>query len=583
MMRAWACSIVLGTTLVQFSARAQSAPGSVVFTGTFITLDSTDSRAHAVGVRDGVIAAVGSLAHVDSMMGAGTAHIALPGFALPGFADAHAHPQYLGEQLEMLDLHGLSKAQLLNRVARAARQAPAGAWIRGGGWDQAFWADTKFPIAASLDSASAGHPVVLDRIDGHSIWVNSRALALAATAQDARDTAAHLGKGDHRSGWRMKSDPNDHRPDPSGGQIIRDRAGAPTGVLLDSAMALVTSAMPQPTRASIERQLRAALEQYRAWGLTSVHDAGVDLLTLDVWRALADGGRLTTRMYVMVAAHDSTLPISLARGIRAGAVGDLLTIRSVKVVLDGALGSRGAQLAAPYADDAHNTGLSLVSDATLDSIITLAIAHGFQVNVHAIGDLANRRVLDAFARAEPATRALRFRVEHASLVPDDQLPRFAALGVIASIQPVFIGEYGRFAEARVGEARLHWAVRTKDLLEHGARIASGTDYPASDTGDPIMTLYSMVTRHGADGRPHRGFLANQRVSVAVALRSMTQGAAFAAFQETMLGAITVGRAADFTVLSRDPYAVPAEQLRSLRVLRTIVAGRVVYERPAASR
>ena len=209
-------------------------------------------------------------------------------------------------------------------------------------------------------------------------------------------------------------------------------------------------------------------------------------------------------------------------------------------------------------------------------IIKLCIARGFQVNVHAIGDEANRRVLDAFARAEPSTRALRFRDEHASLVPDDQLPRFAQLGVIASIQPVFVGEYSRFAEARVGPARVHWVERTRDFVTSGARIASGTDYPASDTGDPIATLFSMVTRRGADGTPRDGWLPDQRVSVDVALRSMTAGPAYAAFQENMLGSIRVGRAADFTVLSRDPYSTPPTDLRSLRVLRTIVAGRIVY-------
>ncbi|MEP7067325.1 MAG: amidohydrolase family protein, partial [Gemmatimonadota bacterium] len=249
---------------------------------------------------------------------------------------------------------------------------------------------------------------------------------------------------------------------------------------------------------------------------------------------------------------------------------------SVKIVLDGALGSRGAQLAAPYADEPGKRGLSLVSDTQLDSIIRLCVARDFQVNVHAIGDKANRRLLDAFARAGAAARRLRFRDEHASLVPDDQLPRFAALGVIASIQPVFVGEYSRFAEARVGASRVHWVERTRDFVTSGARIASGTDYPASDTGDPIATLFSMVTRRGADGTPESGWLPDQRVSVDVALRSMTAGPAYAAFEENRLGAITFGRAADLTVLSADPYAVPPDSLRALRVLRTIVGGHTVW-------
>jgi predicted amidohydrolase YtcJ len=219
-----------------------------------------------------------------------------------------------------------------------------------------------------------------------------------------------------------------------------------------------------------------------------------------------------------------------------------------------------------------------VSEAQLDSIIRLCVARNFQVNVHAIGDAANRRLLDAFARAGEAARRLRFRDEHASLVPDDQLPRFAALGIIASIQPVFVGEYSRFAEARVGKTRVHWVERTRDFVTSGARIASGTDYPASDTGDPVATLFSMVTRRGADGTPEAGWLPEQRVSVDIALRSTTAGPAYAAFEENELGAITVGRAADLTVLSGDPYTMAPDSLRSLRVLRTVVAGRSVWTR-----
>ncbi|MEO6211205.1 MAG: amidohydrolase [Gemmatimonadaceae bacterium] len=535
---------------------AQTSDAGTIYRGTFITLDSLGARAHAVGVRDGAIIAVGSIAHVDSVLGARARHVVLPGFVLPGFVDAHAHPLFLGQQLESMDLHALSKAEVLRRVGAAAGKAPAGAWIRGSGWDQAFWSPPNFPTAEELDRVSAGHPVILDRVDGHAIWVNSRALELA----------------------RIEA----NRADPSGGRIMRDAAGAPTGILLDSATSLVTRAMPVATEATIERQLRTALAQYAKWGLTGVHDAQADLSVLRVWKSLAARGELSARMYVMATAQDSTLTRTLAEGVRVGSTRDLLTIRSVKIVLDGALGSRGAELHDPYSDEPGKRGLVLVSDAELDSIIKRCIARGFQVNVHAIGDEANHRLLDAFARAEPATRTLRFRDEHASLVSDDQLPRFKALGVIASIQPVFVGEYSRFAEARVGAARVHWVERTRDFVTSGARIASGTDYPASDTGDPIATLFSMVTRSGADGTPAAGWHPDQRVSVDVALRSMTAGPAYAAFEENRLGAITVGRTADFTVLSSDPYATKPMALRSLRVLRTIVAGRTVWERKQAA-
>ncbi|MBA2686335.1 MAG: amidohydrolase [Gemmatimonadaceae bacterium] len=553
--------ITLALTLAICGGRgalAQVGAATTIYTGTFITLDSLGSRAHAIGVRRGTIVAVGSAAHVDSAVGPNTKHVAIPGFVLPGFVDAHAHPLFLGQQLETMDLHALSKAEVIRRVSVAASKAPAGAWIRGSGWDQAFWTPPDFPTATELDRVSAGHPVILDRVDGHAVWVNGRALELA-----------HI---------------EAHRADPSGGRIMRDATGAPSGIFLDSAMSLVTRAMPKESAATIERQLRAALAHYSAWGLTGVHDAQADLPVLRVWKSLAARGELPTRMYVMAASQSPTLTRTLGEGMRVGTVSDLLTIRSVKVVLDGALGSRGAELRDPYADEPGKRGLVLVSDAELDSIIKLCIARGFQVNVHAIGDAANRRLLDAFARAEPATRTLRFRDEHASLVSDDQLPRFKELGVIASIQPVFVGEYSRFAEARVGAQRVHWVERTRDFVESGARIASGTDYPASDTGDPIATLFSMVTRRGADGTPKEGWLPDQRVSVDVALRSMTAGPAYAAFEENRLGAITVGRIADFTVLSGDPYATAPDSLINLRVIRTIVAGKTVWKRkPSASR
>jgi predicted amidohydrolase YtcJ len=392
---------------------------------------------------------------------------------------------------------------------------------------------------------------MLDRVDGHAVWVNSRALQLAGISRDSRD--------------------------PSGGKIVRDTRGEPSGIFIDSAIELVTRVVPAPSDADVERRLRAALAQYANWGLTGVHDAGASLREIAIYRQLAELGTLPIRMYVMATAQGSTFTRTLERGPEVGLGNGMLTIRSVKVVLDGALGSRGAQLSAPYADAPEERGLSLVTDAQLDSIIAAAAARGFQVNVHAIGDEATHRLLDAFERAGSVTRSLRFRDEHVSMVRDEDVLRFAGLGVIASMQPVFVGEYARFAEARVGKARLPWVYRTRDLLKAGTVVASGTDYPASDAGNPVLTLYGMVTRRGPDGLPLGGWLSTQEVGVDIALRSMTQGAAYASFLEKELGAITVGRRADFTVLSSDPYSVASEELRSLRVLRTVVGGRVVYD------
>ncbi len=524
----------------------------IVYTGRFVTLDSLAPRAEAIAVRDGRIEAIGTRAYIDSVAGPDAVHESLPGVVVPGFTDAHAHAAALGGVLESVDVRGVSKAVVLERVAAAAARAPAGAWIRGGGWDQSFWSPPDFPTAAELDAVSAGHPVILDRIDGHAVWVNGRAMQLAGI-----DRAAVA---------------------PAGGRIVRDAAGIPSGVLVDDAIDLVSRVVPPLDLAQRARQLRSALAQYASWGVTSIHDAGVSLADIDSYRALLGDGPLPVRAYVMAAADRATFDAVLARGPEIGSGDGTFTLRTIKVVDDGALGSRGARLSSPYRDDRSERGLILVPRPQLDSIIARSLARGFQVAVHAIGDASTHDVLDAFERAGAAGRASRFRLEHVSMLRDDDLPRLAQLGVIASMQPVFVGEYARFAEARVGAARLPWVYRTRDVVMSGAVLATGTDFPASDTGDPIATLASMVTRQGYDGTPASGWLPGQRVSVDIALRSMTAGAAYAAFEEADRGELRVGRLADLTVLSDDPFAIEPAALRNLVVLRTIVGGRTTFQR-----
>jgi hypothetical protein len=254
----------------------------------------------------------------------------------------------------------------------------------------------------------------------------------------------------------------------------------------------------------------------------------------------------------------------------------MLAVRSFKLILDGALGSRGAEMTEAYTDAPEDHGLQLVKDAELDQVVRAARQKGFQVNTHAIGDRAVKRALDAFEKGS-VTREERFRVEHASIVANDDLLRFARRGIIASMQPVFVGEYSRWAEDRVGPSRVHWVLRTRDFLNAGVALASGSDYPASDSGMPIATLHCSVTRQSAAGKPEGGWYSNQRVDVDQALRMMTAGPAFAAFQEKDLGALTVGRYADFTVISANPYQVPSKDLRTLTIRMTVVAGHVTYD------
>lgn len=529
--------------------QSQSAAPDAIFIGQFLTLDPGHPQAEAIAVSAGRIVAVGSKSEVEALASKATRKIPIPGVVLPGFADAHIHVEGIDEQLERLDLRGLSKAEILAKVAEAVHSAPEGGWILGGGWDQGFWQPADFPTAKELDAVSGDHPATLSRIDGHSIWVNSKVLALAKITRDT--------------------------PDPSGGMIRRDATGEPTGILIDHATTLIRGIRPKLTHEDRERHIRAALQQFTRWGLTSVHDAGVDLDTIAIYKDLLRRGDLSVRVYAMAIGEEARTHY-LATGPEPDLGNGMLAVRSFKLLLDGALGSRGAEMTEAYNDAPGEHGLELVKDGELAQIVTAALQKGFQVNTHAIGDRAVTRALDGFEK-NGVTRNERFRIEHASVVTDDDLARFKRLGIVASMQPVFVGEYSRWAADRVGKSRVHWVLRTRDFLSAGVPLAFGTDYPASDAGSPIATLHCAVTRQGADGMPEAGWYPDQRVDVDHALRMMTAGPAFAAFQEKDLGSLTVGRYADFTALSANPYQVPPNDLRNLTIRMTVVAGRVTFD------
>lgn len=538
--------------LASASAGAGQSPrdaADAIFVGRFVTLDPGRPRASAIAVKGGRILAVGEASSLEAFAGPRTERIELPGVAVPGLADAHAHVSGFGEQLATLDLRGLDKDEIVARVREAAGKTPEGDWILGGGWDEGHFRPAAFPTAAELDAATPRHPVVLDRIDGHSIWVNSRALAEASVSRATED--------------------------PPGGRVLRDPTGEPTGILVDHATAFVRRIVPAPTPERAERRLRAALGEYARSGLTSVHDAGADRETLLLYKKLLAEDALPVRVYAMANGRGELVAETLARGPEIGLGEGRLTIRSFKVVLDGALGSRGAQLFEPYADAPSERGLETMGDGEFRELIRAAAAKGFQVNAHAIGDRAVRRALDAF-EASGEARRLRFRIEHASVIDPVDRPRFAKLGVIASIQPMFAGEYARWSEDRVGPSRASWVLATRSLLDAGASLALGTDYPASDSGDPLLNFFCAVTRRAADGTPPAGFHPEERLPAETALRLLTEGPAFAAFQEEELGRLSPGRYANLTVLSENPLTLPPEKLAELRVRMTVVGGRVVF-------
>lgn len=531
-------------------AGAPAEPPDTIFTGDFITLDAARPRVEALAVRGGRIVAAGTRAEVEPLAGASTRAVAIGGVAVPGWADAHVHDADTRGRIvpgEPLNLRGLTKAQILQGIAELAKSTPPGRQIEGEGWDEGFFDPPAFPTAADLDAVSGSHPIVLTRIDGHSSWVNSLVLRQSSI------TAATA--------------------DPPGGRIVRNAAGHPSGILVDRAQGLIRRAagVGGTEAGGVAERARATLRQYARLGYTSIHLAGADMATLAAYRSLVGEG-LPVRVYAM-ARGDEAVREYLARGPETDMGGGQLAVRSFKFLVDGALGSRGALLSAAYADAPEESGLSMMTDADLDAIVRDARAKGFQLSVHAIGDRAVARVLDAFERGG-VTPADRFRIEHASMVAPADVPRVARLGVVASMQPVFLGEYSRWAEDRLGAARMSMVLPVRDLIASGAVVACGTDYGASDSGDPIKTLSALVAGQSADGAPGGAWYAPQRVDVDAALRCMSAAPAYAAFQEKDLGALTVGRFADFTVLSADPYAVPPDELRRLAVRMTVMGGRV---------
>ncbi|HYM61459.1 MAG TPA: amidohydrolase [Thermoanaerobaculia bacterium] len=477
---------------------------------------------------------------------------------LPGLTDAHGHLYGLGLSLDTVDLVGASSyEEAVARVRKRAATEPAGQWILGRGWDQNRWAGKQFPTAELLDAAVADHPVWLRRVDGHAGLANSAAMRAAGIGAATRD--------------------------PDGGRIIRDAAGNPTGVFVDGAMQLIDSKVPPPSFAQRKERVRAAAEAIAANGLTEMHDAGADEETIRAIRELIDEKRFPIRVYVMLSDDDlsdgqgaaSHLTEWLRRGPLVG-YGDRLTVRSIKLYADGALGSRGAALLAPYSDDPGNSGLVISGPEHILGVSKRALAAGFQVNTHAIGDRGVRNVIDAYERAgiDPSRR---FRVEHLQVIAHSDVPRLSKLGIIASMQPTHATSDMPWAEARLGTERIKGAYAWRTVLDSGARIALGSDFPV-ELVNPFFGIYSAVTRQDQKGQPEGGWYPTQRLTLAEAIRGFTKDAAYAAFEEDSRGSIEPGKLADFTIVHENPYEIPSSQLWRMTVKYTVVGGEIVYGR-----
>ncbi|MFC0506703.1 amidohydrolase [Micromonospora costi] len=498
-----------------------------------------------------LIAPNGTVAGLDARAGRGVRRIDGRGrVLLPGMHDAHGHLWSYGALASELDLSGTrSLAEAQQALAAYAAANPDLAWITGRGWNQVIWGLGRFPTAADLDGFVSDRPVWLVRVDGHAGVANSVALALAGVTRDT--------------------------PDPAGGQIIRDADGNPTGTLIDNAMSLVSSKLPAPTLEDVRRRALTAQQKLNAVGITSVSDAGTDAAGYVILRELAGAGALTMRVNAFLTWDAFTAIGAEARTDSFAA--DMLRVRTVKLYVDGALGSRGAALLEPYSDDPANTGLLRIAPEELDRRVTAILRQGYQAAIHAIGDRGNRLVLDAFERAfrTVGDARLRHRVEHAQVVALDDIPRFRDLGLIASMQPVHATDDMNMAEDRVGPERIKGAYAWRKMLDQGTVIASGSDFPVS-SALPFEGMHAAVTRTDREGRPAGGWYSDEAMTPVEALRSFTRDAAYAAHQERVIGSLEPGRWADFVVTDLDPFHLPAGRaMWQTGVLQTWVGGRQV--------
>jgi predicted amidohydrolase YtcJ len=539
---------------------AQGSADLVLTNGKIYTVDNARPHASALAVREGRVLFVGSDAEATALAGPSASVIDLHGATVvPGIVDAHAHLLGLGNKLQRVDLVGAkSYDEVVSRVKAWAKDVKPGTWIQGRGWDQNLWPTKQFPTHEALSRAFPNNPVVLTRIDGHAVLANAKAMELA------RVTAATA--------------------DPTGGRIVRLPSGAPSGVFVDRAGGLVERAIPAATREDNRKAILAAIADANRMGLTGIHDAGEPAEVIEIFEQLAKAGNYNLRNYVMLSdPGEPGSPTALGnpyiqRGPQSALYDGHLWIRAIKLYADGALGSRGAALLAPYTDEPSNSGLLLSTPAHIEGWAEAALRTGFQVNVHAIGDRGNRIVLDAFEAALKNVPKAdhRFRIEHAQVLSPQDIPRFARLGVIPSMQATHQTSDMGWAESRVGPERIQGAYAWRSLLNTGVVVPNGTDFPVEEV-NPLLTFHAAVTRQNPSNMPAGGWYPAQKMTREEALQSMTIWPAYAGFQEQILGSLTPGKYADFVILDRDIMQVPDSEILGTRVISTWIGGKRVYE------
>jgi hypothetical protein len=545
---------------------AQPRASLVLLNGNIHTMNPAMPRAEAVAVIGSRIVDVGGDDEIRKWVGAGTRVVDLDGrLVLPGFNDAHVHFYQGGRSLASVQLRSArGPEEFRERIAAFAAQLPAGRWILNGEWDHENWSPARLPTRQLIDGVTAGHPVFVSRLDGHMGLANTLALKLAGI--------------DRRT------------PDPPGGVIVRDEQGEPTGILKDAALDLIEKLIPEPGRDEIADAIRAAMRYAAANGVTSVQEmasssdasfAGQKLRqdVFAVYEDLLHNGELTVRISVH---RPLALWEQLAMlGISAPFGDEKLQIGGLKGYADGSLGSSTALLFHPYLDAPRTSGLfveDMIPLSRAQERINGADAAGLQVAIHAIGDRANKTVLDLYEEAERRNgpRDRRFRIEHAQHLRREDIPRFAALGVIASMQPIHLVDDGRWAEKRVGPEVIKGTYAFRSLLDSGAMLAFGSDWPVAPM-IPLRGIAAAVTRQTADGKHPNGWIPEQKIGVEDAVRAFTMGSAYASFDEKMKGSIEPGKLADMVVISADILSIPPEEIASTHVVMTVFDGRVIYE------
>ncbi len=562
-----ALSLLLST--VGVAGQNQPTPATLVLqNGKVVTVDAARPEAQAIAIRGDRIVAVGSNQAIQAFVGPATEVIDLRGqLAIPGLIESHGHFTGLGQSKLTLDLMDVKDwDEIVAMVAAAAKQAPPGEWILGRGWHQEKWSSVPkpnvegFPFHDVLSKVSPNNPVLLTHASGHATFVNAKAM------EAANLTRATV--------------------NPSGGEILKDASGRPIGLLRETASGIVGRAYEQwrsqktaadrdaDARRQVELSVQASLEK----GVTSFHDAGSSFATIDMLKRVAAEGGLGIRLWVMVRDSNDNLRARLGQYRAVGLYDNHLTIAAIKVVADGALGSRGAWMLEPYSDSPSSVGLPTNSPESIAETSQIALEHNVQLCAHAIGDRANREVLNVYERAfkaRPDQKDLRWRIEHAQHISAADIPRFGQLGVIPAMQAVHATSDAPYVLARLGARRAEeGAYVWQKLMQSGAIIANGTDVPVERI-DPMANFHATITRKTRDGSV---FFGDQKMSRAEALKSYTWNAAFAAKEETLKGSIAVGKLADITVLSKDIMTVAEDEIPSAQAVYTIVGGKVAYRR-----